>query len=214
MRKYYIGFWIFGAALLSVASVNSSNLVLPGPAEQIRPVVERAKAILENPLLKEKAKRKMLRELVMPEIDARGMAQSVLARRWQEYRSRQDEFVEAFADFFERKFSEKIEMFRGADVFYEKERIIDGEYAEVHLRIIVTLERSETTSKNEYLINLKLKLINGKWKIYDVSALGRSAIGAYRDEVNKFLLRHTFDELLESLRRGEIKAAPRFDNSR
>lgn len=202
MKGYYSGLWIFVAALLIVTAASSLSPAPSSPTEQIKPVVERAKAILEDPKISGVKKQKLLRELFLPEIDTGEMAQRVLARHWEKYKDRKEEFIAAFAYFFERRFSEKMEMLKGAEAIYEQEKI-EGEYAEIQIRLV-------TSSYGNFSVKLKMKSDRKVWKIYDVYALGKSAVGIYRDQVNALLSSGAaFDELLDKLREGELKGRDR-----
>ena len=91
--------------------------------------------------------------------------------------------------------------YNGEKVFYIDQKIISKSRASVEIRVLW---------KNlEVPVNLRMKKNRGKWKVYDLYALGISAVGNYRAQLHQILQKKSPEEVIgifkEKIREREKK---------
>ena len=114
--------------------------------------------------------------------------------------SQRKEFVKLIGEFLGRLNLRKLQSkYNGERVFYIDQNIISNTRASVEIKVLW---------KNlEIPVTLRMKKSHGKWKVYDLSALGISAVGNYRAQVHRILQQKSPEEMIEIFRAkiGEIE---------
>ena len=182
-----IGIWLQGARPAFAG----------GPTEAIKETIDTVFAILHDPAFKGDEKKEerntLLRETVAARFDFHEMAKRALGPYWKRYETKQEKFAILFTDLLGAVYLDTIEWGVKAEVFYLYERV-EGEDAEVDTKIV--------PSNGEGLeISYKLHMVEGEWKAYDVLVEHISMIQNYRSQFYHILGRHSFDELLERMRK-------------
>jgi phospholipid transport system substrate-binding protein len=138
--------------------------------------------------------------------DFEEVGRRALGRHWAA-RSAEDqtEFIALFTDLLERAYVARIETFSGEQIVYAGE-VVDGNYATVRSRIL-TRRRSETA------LDYRLHRPGDRWKVYDVLIDGVSFVSTYRSEFNRIIQRHSWDELVDRLRKKQIEVRTVLDQS-
>ncbi len=129
-----------------------------------------------------------------PEIGRRALGRHWAGRTAAE----QTEFIALFTDLLERAYVGKLEAYAGERIVYLGETV-DGDYATVRCRIL-TKRRSETT------LDYRLHRNGAHWKVYDLLIDGVSFVSTYRAEFNRIIQAHSWDELMDRLRKKRIEA--------
>ena len=168
-----------------------------GPTDLTRTTVQEVLAVLENPRLKpdarEKERRAQLRQVIYPRFDFAEMAKRSLGFHWRRRTPEERrEFVEIFTELLERFYLNHIKTFNDGKFFYTRETQ-DKNYAEVDTKII-------TKKGEEFSINYKLHLINGKWKFYDVVIENISIVNNYRSQFHRVITHTSYEELLRRMK--------------
>jgi len=186
-------FWSFIFTALAQASES--------PSDAVRGTVDRVIRILEDPALKDPAKRmarrRMLEEVVASRFDYAEMSKRALAVYWSPLTpAEQTEFVAVFQAFLSDRYAERIEGYSGQQVVYLSERM-EGSYAEVRTE----LRSAKTTIPLDY----RLILMEGRWHAYDIIADGVSLVKNYRSQFKKVISDSSYQELVRKLRERTLE---------
>jgi len=131
---------------------------------------------------KEAERRKLIRAAADQIVDWNEMAKRALGRYW---RGRTDEekreFIYLFGRLLEKTYLEKVKGYSGEKVIYLGDRV-EGGYALGKAKII-------TKQDKEIKVLYRMKKVQGKWMVYDVSVEGVSLINNYRTQFNSILAR-------------------------
>lgn len=171
------------------------------PMEQVRSTADRILGVLNNPDLQGEAKRPDRRRVIREELEQRfdwnAICRSCLGRHWAKLsRDQQRQFVDAFKQFLERTYLERIEPYYGEldHIEYHGEKILEDNYASVKTTVI-------TKQKIEHPVEYRLqKSETGGWQVYDAIIEGVSLVKNYRTQFDEILTRSSFDALMNDLR--------------
>ena len=171
-----------------------------GPMEVIKAGTEKALDILHDRKpdgkLNLRERRGEILQIVDQYFDFEEMAKRSLGRAWKyQPPQKQEEFVRLFKDLLFNTYVDRVENYTADDekvVFASQQ--IDGEYALVSTMV--------TGYKDgEVNVDYRLRLKNGKWKVYDVIIAGISLVNNYRSQFNSILSSKSFDDLLKTMDR-------------
>ncbi|HTN71787.1 MAG TPA: ABC transporter substrate-binding protein [Methylomirabilota bacterium] len=170
------------------------------PTEAIRTAINQGVDILANAKLDNKKQRaeviNRLREIVYPLFDFNEMAKRSLGANWSRINAQQQkEFAEAFTQLLEKTYADQIDRYDGQTVAYVGETV-DKEYAEVNTKV-------KDKKGQAYSVDYKLRLVDGKWRIYDVVAENISVVNNYRSQFNRVIANSSFEELLNRIKNKE-----------
>lgn len=163
----------------------------------LRTKVDAGLRILNDPDLKRVERRAekeaKLWQLAQQLFDYPTMSRLVLGSRWHDFTPRQQEgFVSAFAGFLRRAYMPRLlERYNGETLYFDQPLQLSPSRAEVAVYVIWS------GRKIPFSVNMIRR--QGDWKIYDVSALGVSAIKNYRAQFRWLLLNDTPDQLIARL---------------
>ena len=165
------------------------------PLEDLRRGVDKGIQILEDPRYEDTALKKVqqqkLWEVTLKIFDFREFSRRVLASHWKEFTHRQrDEFSQVFAEFLGKFYIGRVQTrYNGEKIFYVNQKLISKSKALVEIKVLW---------KNvEVPVELRMKKKHGSWKVYDLSALGISAVGNYRAQFQSILQNSTPDQVIE-----------------
>ena len=185
-----------GGVLVCATALAASPESSESPTAAVHGTVDRVIQILEDPALKDPAKRlprrHMLEEEVATRFDYAEMSKRALASYWAPLtEAERTEFVEVFKRFLSDRYAEKIEGYSGEQVVYLSERI-KGSYAEVRTEL--------RSGKTAIPLDYRLLLKNGRWHAYDIIADGVSLVNNYRSQFKKVIRDSSYQELVNKLR--------------
>ena len=177
------------------------GIALPGwagePTDEIKQTTDKILSILTNPSLKGSSKTAEREKLIRQAIDERfnweEMARRSLARYWdQRTDGEKKEFVRLYSDLLERTYMDKVEGYSGEKVTYEGESVDNG-YAVVRIKIV-------TKKNTDIRVHYRLKRVENKWLVYDVSIEGVSLVNNYRTQFNSIILKSSYENLVKRLK--------------
>jgi len=129
--------------------------------------------------------------------DFEEMAKRTLAQHWKNRSAaEQQEFVSLFADFLEKNYIKKIEMYKDEKISVAEEKV-DNRRALVKTSIL-------TTNKTEIPIDYKMYSKAGTWRIYDISIEGVSMVNNYRSQFTSIINKKSYAELRSQLQEKSL----------
>lgn len=186
--------YIFLYLLVAMPSLSYAG----GPLEDLRRGVDRGIRILEDPRFEDavlkKDQQQKLWEVALQIFDFREFSRRVLASHWKTFTPQQrNEFSQAFAEFLGKFYLARLQtQYNGEKIFYVDQKLVSKSRALVGIKVLW---------KNvEVPVELRMKKKDGTWKVYDLSALGISAVGNYRAQFNWMLQNETPDQVIASIK--------------
>ena len=182
-------FFIVAAPLVSYADQ---------PLDDLRRGVDQGIQILEDPRYEDasfkKIQQQKLWEVTQQIFDFREFSRRVLASHWKKFTPQQQtEFSQVFAEFLGKFYLARVQKrYNGEKIFYVDQKLISQSRALVELKILW---------KNvEVPVELRMKKKHGSWKVYDLSALGVSAVSNYRAQFSRMLQNETPDQVIAGIK--------------
>ena len=190
------------AAWLMVAGAAVASPVM-GPREAVESAIGRVLSVIQDGEVNGKAVadrpaevRRIAREL----FDYDEMTRRTLSRHWsQRTADEQAEFVALFSDLLERSYVGRIEAYAGEKITFVGESI-DGTFATVRSKV-VTQRRSET------VLDYRMHVREGRWRVYDVLIDGVSFVSTYRGQFDRVIQAESYGSLVERLRKRNFESA-------
>lgn len=190
------------AAWLMVAGAAVASPVM-GPREAVESSIVRVLSVIQDGEVNGKAVadrpaevRRIAREL----FDYDEMTRRTLSRHWsQRTADEQAEFVALFSDLLERSYVSRIEAYAGEKITFVGESI-DGSFATVRSKV-VTQRRSET------VLDYRMHVREGRWRVYDVLIDGVSFVSTYRSQFDRVIQAESYGSLVERLRKRNFESA-------
>ena len=191
----------------------------PVPALEEQPLatlqrgIEKGIRVLADPQYQDPSRRKeqeqKLWELTLEYFDFKEFSRRVLASHWNKFTSPQrKEFIRLIGEFLGKLNMRKLQSrYNGEKVFFTDQKIINKTTALVEINIL--------WRKLEFPVTLRMKKKHGKWKVYDITALGVSAVGNYRAQIHQIMQEKSPEEVIEifkeKIREKERKIAKKED---
>jgi phospholipid transport system substrate-binding protein len=174
-----------------------------GPREAVESAIVRVLSVIQDGEVNGKAVadrpaevRRIAREL----FDYDEMTRRTLSRHWsQRTADEQAEFVALFSDLLERSYVGRIEAYAGEKITFVGESI-DGTFATVRSKV-VTQRRSET------VLDYRMHVREGRWRVYDVLIDGVSFVSTYRGQFDRVIQAESYGSLVERLRKRNFESA-------
>ena len=165
------------------------------PLTALQRGIDKGIGILEDPQYQDTSQKTIqaqkLWEVTREIFDFKEFSRRVLASHWGKFNSRQrEEFVELIGEFLGKLNMRKLQArYNGEKIFYVDQKMISKSRALVEIKVLW---------KNlEIPVNLRMKKNHGKWKVYDLSALGISAVSSYRAQLHQILQEKSPEEVIE-----------------
>ena len=186
--------YIFLYLLVAMPSLSYADQ----PLEDLRRGVDQGIQILEDPRYEDasfkKIQQQKLWEVTQQIFDFREFSRRVLASHWKKFTPQQrNDFSQTFAEFLGKFYLARVQKrYNGEKIFYVDQKLISQSRALVEIKVLW---------KNvEVPLELRMKKKHDTWKVYDLSALGISAVGNYRAQFNWILRNNTPDQVIETLK--------------
>ncbi len=186
--------------IISLIISSSSLAYSEQPIDVLQVPVNRIVKILQDPQFKNNVNRKLQQKQLREVID--GIFNFELIARGTIDRYDWDKFTPQQRTEFTKLFSEFI-----SNVYFNK---IQGDYTDVKVAYLGQEIRSDSSARvktvvlresGEIPIDYSMKLINGKWWVYNVFVEGPSLLGNYRDEHKRILMKGSYTDLIEQLKK-------------
>ena len=165
------------------------------PLEALQRRIDKGISVLEDPQYQDSSQRKeqaqKFWEVTREFFDFKEFSRRVLAVHWKNFSTRQqEEFVELIGKFLGKSNLRKLQSrYNGERVFYIGQKIISKSKALVEIKVL--------WKDLEIPVKLRMKKKHGKWKVYDLSALGISAVSNYRAQIQQILQKKSPQEVIE-----------------
>ena len=186
--------YIFLYLLVAMPSLSYADQ----PLEDLRRGVDQGIQILEDSRYEDASLKKIqqqkLWEVTQQIFDFREFSRRVLASHWKKFTPEQrSEFSQTFAEFLGKFYLGRVQnRYNGEKIFYVNQKLISKSRALVEIKVLW---------KNvEVPVELRMKKKHGTWKVYDLSALGVSAVSNYRAQFNWILQNETPDQVINTLK--------------
>jgi len=174
-------------------------ITAPAPAEQpleaLQRGIDKGISVLEDPQYQDDSNNieqaQKLWEATQEIFDFKEFSRRVLASHWKNFTSRQrEEFVKLMGEFLGKPNLRKLQSrYNGERIIYADQKLISKTRALVEIKVLW---------KNlEIPVKLRMKNKKGKWKVYDLSALGISAVSSYRAQLHQILQKKSPAEVIE-----------------
>jgi phospholipid transport system substrate-binding protein len=190
-------FWCI-ALLLSAVMVEPPAANASQPGDTVKRIIEDGRRILQDPCC-QSVERKLLqqerlRDLLYRDFDFVEFSRRVLADKWGSFSPNQrEEFVQVFSRFL-------------ADFYLSRlQRSYANESVTVRDQTIVAPGRALVRANvvwrhQEVPIDIRLHTRGGSWKIYDLGALGISAVQLYRAQFQDILRTRSPADVIELIK--------------
>ncbi|OGL02747.1 MAG: hypothetical protein A3E31_05895 [Candidatus Rokubacteria bacterium RIFCSPHIGHO2_12_FULL_73_22] len=185
------------AAWLMVASAVAAPAM--GPRQTVETALTRVVSVFQDtePRADHRGEvRRIARQL----FDFQEMTRRALSRHWATRTpAEQTEFVALFTELLERSYMSRLEGFAGEKLTFVGEAV-DGTYATVKSKVL-------TQGRSETLLDYRLHIRDGRWRVYDVLVDGVSFVSTYRSQFDRVITAESYDLLVEKLRRKNADTA-------
>jgi len=190
----------FFALFVSFVLVLTSSLraETDAPAAIIRASVDEALRVLRDPALKKPEKRNerldKLRVIADRVFNWQEMAQSSLGAAYRTINDAQRaEFLTLFKDLIAQDYRDDLDRFMG-----DENVLVKGTEERGELRLVKTV--LVTHSRDQVPLDYLMHREGETWRAVDFSVEGVSLVNHYRKSFTRFLVNHSFEELLAKLR--------------
>lgn len=179
-------------ALLLVFGSAPTSAFGTSPSQRIQETIHQVATVINaSPTDDEAARRRSLRETIMPLFDWTAMAKQTLGKHWDGISARQHEFTDAFAEFLGNVYAGNIGSYKDQKILFIEETVTNN-LAQVKTRIVPN--HGEPTS-----VDYQLHQVQGEWKIYDVVIEDISLVSNYRSQFGRILAKGSVDDLFRSM---------------
>ena len=192
MRYRKIAFKIFIG--IFILTFTSTPLWSGEPGELVKSVILKDISLKDGEITKERKLK--LWEKISSSFNFEEMAKKAIGKYWRE-RSHEEkrEFVELFTNNIKSTYIRKTGPRFGEKIISLSE-VQDNGYARVQVEII---KKTEDKKSADFFLLRK----NLEWRIYDVAFEGVSLVNNYHSQINSFLIKSSYEELVQMLKRKQ-----------
>jgi len=204
MRNILIGCLLLLTAFPTLAEGNQ-------PIEALQKGVEEGLRILNDPEFsdadRKDAQQQKLRIILEQHFDFREFSRRVLAANWENFTpSQREEFIRIFSEFLGRFYMGKLqEKYKDERLIYVSQEMMSARRALVRIKV--------AWKGQEIPLDLRMIRRKGLWKVYDIEAVGISAVRNYRAQFNSILSKETPAQVIELLK-AKTKQLEKNDQNR
>jgi phospholipid transport system substrate-binding protein len=191
MRNILIACLLFLTAIPAMADREQ-------PIEALQKGVEEGLRILKDPEFnhahRKMAQQKKLRIILEQMFDFREFSRRVLATNWKNFSaSQREEFVRIFTEFLGKFYMGKLqEKYKDETLIYAGQALQTPNRALVNVQVVWKGQKIP--------VDLRMIRRKGLWKVYDIEAVGISAVRNYRAQFNSILSKETPAQVIERLK--------------
>jgi phospholipid transport system substrate-binding protein len=187
------------AALLLLSASAVCAAPDDSPTATVRTALDRAAAISASGATGD-ARLDALRPVARDLVDTRPMGQRALGAAFAKATpAQQEEFLSLFAELFIRSYLQKLLLFREPKYRFGKEERHDD---------TVTVTAQIVAGADSYNIDYEMHREGDRWLATDIAVEGVSMTSNYSDQFTSLLRTHSFDELLDLMRRKVGQSNP------
>jgi len=185
--------------VILIAAVAPSFSFALEPLEAVRQNVEKGIRVLEDPRYEDASHKQeqlqILREIMQQTYDFEEFSRKVLGSSWYKFSQPQrTEFVNVFSEFLKKFYLGKLQdRYSGQKVNFLKQQMISNSRALVEIEV--------TWKKLNVPLTLRMTNRSGKWKVYDLSAVGINAVSNYRAQFKSMLDKESPQQIIARLKK-------------
>lgn len=190
-----------GVASLALAAPGNSRALAgaDGPREIMTKTIDAAFAVLKDRALSGRERRAQriaeLRRVADQTFDWSEIARSSLGVKWRSIDATQrSRFVGVFKDVLSAQYMDDIDRFQGSELVTVDGVVTEGEDTVVRTTLV-------TSSRERVPIDYRLRLVDGRWMVVDLSIEGVSLVNHFRKTFAAALANGTIDDLITRLQR-------------
>jgi len=189
--------------LLLIIFAVPSLLLAQEPLEAVRQNIEKGIRILEDPRYEDGIRKQEQQQIlwgIMQRIyDFEEFSRKVLGSSWYKFSQQQrTEFVKVFSEFLGKFYLGKLQnRYSGQKVNFLRQKMISDSRAQVDVEV--------TWLKMRVPVTLRVTNRSGKWKVYDLTALGINAVSNYRAQFKSIISKETPQQLIARLKQKIAK---------
>jgi len=168
------------------------------PIDVLQLRIEEGLNILRDPRYRDPSQKDVQEEklwnVTQKIFDFEEFSRRVLASYWNKFTPRQQkDFTTAFAAFLGKFYLRRLQaQYNGESILFIDQKLVGKNRAWVEINVLW---------KNvEVPVTIRMILRKGIWKVYDLSALGISAVGNYRAQLHWMLKKQSPDQVIETLK--------------
>ena len=168
------------------------------PLQALQQGINMGIRVLEDPQFEDPARKQEQQQIlwqIMTEVfDFREFSRKVLGSNWEKFnRQQRDEFVRVFSEFLGKFYLGRLQdRYNGQQVRYLGQKIISKSRAMVEVEVLWL--------KMKVPVKLRMTNRSGQWKVYDLSALGISAVSNYRAQYKSILRKESPQQIIARLK--------------
>ena len=181
-----------------IISTAPSLLFAQEPLEALQQGIDKAISVLEDPQFEDDSRKQeqqlILWEIMLQVFDFKEFSRKVLASHWYKFSSSQrNEFVTLFSEFLGKFYLGRLQdRYSGQKVIFLGQQMISNSRARVEIEV--------TWKKLKVPLSLRMTNRSGKWKVYDLSALGINAVSNYRAQFKSILSKESPKQIIGRLK--------------
>jgi phospholipid transport system substrate-binding protein len=191
-------------ALSELGSGAAASAQPPDPTAMIKSVIDQTIAVFKDRSITPAARQAKLRAIAEQHFDFAEMARSTVGYHWRGFTAEQrKEFVPLFTSFIEDVYLDQIQRYsvqriqkdiQSTNIEFTKQQLDGAGDAEVFSTVITT-ERATPIP-----VNYRMTIVNGEWKVYDLTVDSISVMANYRNQFNRVLNNGGYDKLVSIMR--------------
>jgi len=169
------------------------------PMDDLKKSVDDGLRILQDPHYRPADRKAMqqqqLRQVLFRDFDFWEFSKRVLADQWGLFTDAQrSEFVEVFARFLADHYLARLQ-----ERYTDERVVVRGQKITAPGRAVVT--SGVIWMNREFPVEVRMHARSGKWRIYDVSVIGISAVQIYRAQFQEIMRTHSPAQVIELIKR-------------
>lgn len=195
--KHIVIYSLLGCVAIQVTLWGTEKQDTLSPEETLRLRLDAAMAVLRDDRLDLETKSEKITELITPLFDFPLMGKLALGREhWQSLSAEQrTDFTALFTVHLKNAYRKKLMLYTDEQIVYKSVLNRSATRAEVLTELV--------SEENQIDVSYKLRKIEGKWKVYDVTVQGVSLRKSYEAQFHEILSKGTPADLLAALRNQE-----------
>ena len=184
------------------------------PIDVLKKSIDQSISILNDPIYKDARQKELQRQklwqILKQLFDFQEFSKRVLARNWHKFTLQQrKEFVELFGNFVHTYYLSRLQdKYNNEKIIYLDQKLISYSKAVVNVEVL--------WKNQEIPVEIKMLKRDDSWKVYDISALGISAVSFYRSQFRAVLRKetpeHVLEQLKDKIKQSEEKIRQKYGN--
>ena len=193
---------LLSAALSAQAAPTPPDEVVKGTTTELQTLIAKNVATYKKD---NEAFYKVVNDVVVPHFDLPAISRIVIGKHWKKAsESQRTRFGEAFKSMLIRTYANALLEYHDSIKAEWKPLRMDA--AATDVTVNSSLLRGE--GKPPISVSFAMQLVNGEWKVYDISVEGLSLVQNFRGQINSEIKRSSLDDTIKRMESGSYVAKP------